>query len=209
MIWWIQKWIIDQKRLWKNLNNSTTGKNKTTTNTYLPQLMLFIMKKYFNLRGRTVSLLYHHHLSPNAGHAQRQLPGGWEMGGTTPYKALFFKMGSWDHLHYSYFGCWFKIWFMELRILPKYAPTWPQALTYIPRWPAASTPVPPDKSCPQFQQMYVYLLRVNITEARDKVMRGNRKERESISLLIQDLIFLFFPQPTHNIGYLISSQQEL
>lgn len=37
----------NQKRLWKNLNNSTTGKNKTTTNTYLPQLMLFIMKKYF------------------------------------------------------------------------------------------------------------------------------------------------------------------
>lgn len=82
----------NQKRLWKNLNNSTTvSKNKTTANTYLPELMLFIMTKAFYLRGRTVSLLYHHQLSPNAGHAQRQLPGGWEE--LHPVRPCFSKWG--------------------------------------------------------------------------------------------------------------------
>lgn len=110
-----------------------------------------------------------------------------------PYSALFFIMWSWNQMNYNYFGCWFQKQIYEAQ---------DSALLIQPPPPQKFqplTPVEPNKlwQTPQFQQMYVYWLRVKFNKTEGKDIRGGKKgEKESILLRILDLIFLSFAHPT-------------
>lgn len=118
--------------------------------------------------------------------------GRWEE--LMPYNVLFLTMWSWNQIHYDYHGCWFWKLIYEAQDSA--------LLIHTPEGNSSPSQQSNQTRCERplsFSRCtYVYWLRAKFNKVEGKDIRGGKKkEKESILLLILDLIFLSFPHPTY------------